>query len=319
MTTSQEMDQQFGEGEIERRLKDLERKIEAYEQGGFDIFRQFGYLQLGLDLPRLDNTGVQFQTPTPASADVPTIYWLNEYSLTPDDDVPRTYLAGRADPSTATFPNGIFSYRLEAINGERYGRIRHSVVADGSAANLMEFWHGSAAPSQDLEYGQFYLPGGGGSHFHRFIGGDYVLLSGLPLQLSMSAAPATLLNGMIWYNTTTTTLNGYINGGTVALSGNGTELTIATGVIAITSAYHRVDTEADAATDDLATINGGVMGQMLTLRAENGARDVVVKDGTGNLQLEGDCTLNNVQDTITLIYDSNLTAWLEVARSNNGA
>jgi hypothetical protein len=97
------------------------------------------------------------------------------------------------------------------------------------------------------------------------------------------------------------------------------ELTIATGAITITGGYHRVDTEADAASDDLATINGGVDGARLVLRAENTARTVVVKDGTGNIQCAGDFSLDNTQDTIELIYDGTLTAWLEIGRSDNGA
>jgi hypothetical protein len=311
------MDQQFASGDLDRRLKELELFVGKMRDAGMDTLTESGYLQAGLNLPRMDKNGIQIQTPTPATGEVPGIYWVNGFSLDPDSDEPRTYLAGRADPSTATFPNGVFTYRLEALNGERYGRIRHSVVADGSASNLMEFWHGAAAPSQDVEYGQFYV---GGTHFHRFLGGDYVYMFGMPLKLEMLAEPASPADGMIWYNSTTDKLNAHVNGATMELSdGDGSEKTIATGVITITSSYHRVDTEGDAATDDLTTINGGTMGRYLTLRAENGARDVVVKDGTGNLQLEGDMTLNNVQDTITLIYDSNLTAWLEVARSNNGA
>lgn len=97
-----------------------------------------------------------------------------------------------------------------------------------------------------------------------------------------------------------------------------TELTIATGVITATKSYHKVDTEADAASDDLDTISGGSDGNTLILRAENTARTVVVKDGTGNIQCAGDCSLDNTQDTITLIFDGTLNAWLETARSNNG-
>lgn len=80
-----------------------------------------------------------------------------------------------------------------------------------------------------------------------------------------------------------------------------------------------VDTEAAAATDDLDTINGtGVRnGQVIVLQAANSARTVVAKDGTGNLRLAGDMTLDNAEDTLTLIRRS--TTWCEMARSNNGA
>lgn len=104
--------------------------------------------------------------------------------------------------------------------------------------------------------------------------------------------------------------------GQFSLGAAGTTKTIATGAITVTKSYHTVDTEAAAATDDLDTINGGSEGVTLVLRAANSARTVVVKDGTGNLRLAGDCSLDNAEDTITLIFDG--TNWLEVARSNNG-
>lgn len=103
------------------------------------------------------------------------------------------------------------------------------------------------------------------------------------------------------------------------IAGPATTLTIATGAITATYNYHLVDTEAAAATDDLDTISGGVAGQRLVLRAANSARTVVVKDGTGNIQCAGDFSLDNAQDTIELIYDSALSAWLEIGRSDNGA
>jgi hypothetical protein len=97
------------------------------------------------------------------------------------------------------------------------------------------------------------------------------------------------------------------------------ELTIASDAITVTGGYHDVDTEADAASDDLATINGGTDGMRLVLRANNSGRTVVVKDGTGNIQCAGDMSLDNIQDTIELIYDGVQTAWLEIGRSDNGA
>ena len=46
-----------------------------------------------------------------------------------------------------------------------------------------------------------------------------------------------------------------------------TELTIASGAIAITQNNHTVDTQGDAATDDLDTINGGTDGLVLFFRS----------------------------------------------------
>ena len=99
----------------------------------------------------------------------------------------------------------------------------------------------------------------------------------------------------------------------------GTELTIASGVITVDNSVHKVDTESDAASDDLDTINGGEDGQWVLLKAANGSRSVVVKDGTGNIAGPGDITLDNLQDTVLLNYDLATTTWLVVATSNNGA
>lgn len=97
------------------------------------------------------------------------------------------------------------------------------------------------------------------------------------------------------------------------------EVTIATGAVTINlnDGAVLIDTESDAATDDLDTINGTQDGQIITCRAISSARDVVFKDGTGNMRLAGDFTANNLEDTITL-RNSNGTLY-EMSRSDNGA
>lgn len=98
------------------------------------------------------------------------------------------------------------------------------------------------------------------------------------------------------------------------------DLTIASGEITVASAYHRVDTEGAAATDDLVTINGGTtVGQILVLQSVNDARDVTVKNATGNIFLAGtDFVLSNILDKLFLIFSTG-NQWHEIARSNNGA
>ena len=104
------------------------------------------------------------------------------------------------------------------------------------------------------------------------------------------------------------------------ISNQGTELTIVEagglGVITATHSYHTVDTEGDAASDNLDTINGGATGQMLLITAHDDSRTVVAKDGTGNLRLSGDCTLDHSTDSLLLMYVSSY--WIEISRSNNG-
>ena len=100
---------------------------------------------------------------------------------------------------------------------------------------------------------------------------------------------------------------------------NTTELDIASGVVTATGTVHYIDTESDASTDDLDTINGGVTGQILVLSALHDDRTVVAKDGTGNLLLANDFSMDHTNDRLVLIYDgtSSLNKWVELSRSSN--
>jgi len=75
--------------------------------------------------------------------------------------------------------------------------------------------------------------------------------------------------------------------GAVAISSvllaSATEVTIASGAVTITQGVHTVDTEADAASDDLDTINGGTDGTLLRLYMEDAARVVTLKHNVGNI------------------------------------
>ncbi len=89
------------------------------------------------------------------------------------------------------------------------------------------------------------------------------------------------------------------------------ELTIAAGAITVLRNFHTVDTESDASSDDLDTISGGTSGEKITLQAENGARTVVVKHGTGNIRLMAgvDVSLDNTEKVVELLYDG--TNWMD--------
>lgn len=90
--------------------------------------------------------------------------------------------------------------------------------------------------------------------------------------------------------------------------------TISNGSITVTGTFQRVDTESAASTDDLDTITAGTTGQVVILKANADARTVVVKNGTGNLALSADMTLDTYTKTITLIYDNASSSWIEIAR-----
>ena len=88
-----------------------------------------------------------------------------------------------------------------------------------------------------------------------------------------------------------------------------TVLTIASGAITITQSYHSVDTEAAAATDDLDTINGGTVGDLIYLKAADGAHTVVLKYGTGNIVTPNasDYSLDDANKAVALLFDG--TNW----------
>ena len=65
-----------------------------------------------------------------------------------------------------------------------------------------------------------------------------------------------------------------------------TELTISNGAVTVTTGHHRIDTEGDAANDDLDTINGGRSGEILLILPANDDRTVRIRNGVGNIFLK---------------------------------
>ncbi|MBU0791742.1 MAG: hypothetical protein KKC55_14930, partial [Gammaproteobacteria bacterium] len=82
------------------------------------------------------------------------------------------------------------------------------------------------------------------------------------------------------------------------------ELTINAGSITITKSYHTIDTQADAAEDDLDTIAGGGEGRIVFVCADHTDRTVVLKNGTGNLVLGADISLDDTSKHVALICDA---------------
>jgi hypothetical protein len=84
-------------------------------------------------------------------------------------------------------------------------------------------------------------------------------------------------------------------------AGGGTTLTIVGGEVTISGGFHRLDTEAGAAFDDLDTINGGITGDRVLLKTASSGRDVTIKAGTGNISLSKDVTLSSAFQVIELV------------------
>jgi len=115
--------------------------------------------------------------------------------------------------------------------------------------------------------------------------------------------------------------------------GTYTTLGISTGGVAtVTSSYHPINTNGNAATDDLTDITAGTDGQIVILTPFNSGRDVTFKHdsatATGqSILLSGgaDRTFDTRNDTLMLVYNSIATTafggatggWCEVAFTNN--
>lgn len=101
--------------------------------------------------------------------------------------------------------------------------------------------------------------------------------------------------------------------------GSSSEATISSGVVALSGeGYYTIDTEGDAASDELTQITGLAVGDEIVLKPEDGARTVVVKNGTYlKLQDEKDFTMNNAYDVIKLQCIATDTC-REITRVNAG-
>jgi hypothetical protein len=129
-------------------------------------------------------------------------------------------------------------------------------------------------PGFDSETGKIWIPGGitaaafndhSGRHIHG--GADEIDLKDLEPSAALDFNNQNL-NNLKQINMT-----------------DPTELTIAAGVITKTQGFHTVDTESDASTDELDTISGGTIGDILFLSANNDARETRITRA-GNIRFQ---------------------------------
>jgi hypothetical protein len=91
------------------------------------------------------------------------------------------------------------------------------------------------------------------------------------------------------------------------------ELTIASGSVTATRAQHTIDTESDAASDDLANvIVSGISAQWILLRMENSARVVTLKHEAGGA---GQLSLSHGQDVILAGTQQWVLFWVDTGAS----
>jgi hypothetical protein len=255
-------------------------------------------------------------TTPPSSATVGTGLWIDRtgvYALT--SDVQQTTL------TSAGLTAGAGAVSLD-VNGMRV------TPSTGSAVDPL---HGIAWYSGSTQYGVLgiYTSSGAGNIMkleNYYAGGaDPAIViqandtggAGTSYIIQIISGPSASIS----YAAAVHTFTGPANFSTEVTAGTFFTLTsinttISSDTITATASLMVVDTEGGAATDNLATINGFSLGRLLIIRTANSARDVTVKDATGNLQLSGDCVLGSLNDSLTLYGTA--AGWREVSRSING-
>ena len=143
--------------------------------------------------------------------------------------------------------------------------------------------------------------------------GQVLCSGGVGVIAAWSASP-TLTNG---------TFSGRMETAFVNLKDD-TTLTIAAGVVTAVQTYHKIDTEAAGATDDLDGIAGTVEGDIVVFSPANAARTVVARHaavpGSGkalNLASGANFTMDEDDDFLMLLDDG--TVMQEISRSENHA
>jgi hypothetical protein len=101
--------------------------------------------------------------------------------------------------------------------------------------------------------------------------------------------------------------------------GSGQTISIVAGKITppLGYGYYKVDTENDAASDTVTTIESAVAsGKVLTLRQENSGRAVTLVTNTSNIRLANnlDYTFTSPNSLLMLMFDG--TNWVELSRSS---
>tara|TARA_R100000655_G_scaffold109851_2_gene165930 strand:- start:452 stop:1018 length:567 start_codon:yes stop_codon:yes gene_type:complete len=96
----------------------------------------------------------------------------------------------------------------------------------------------------------------------------------------------------------------------------GPTLEIANGAITVTHSLHEVEVQGASGNDDLDTINGGVDGQILILRAFNGGRTVTIKHNEDNIFLPGgsDFDLDTGDDVVVCL--KNQSDWFVIVTTS---
>lgn len=153
----------------------------------------------------------------------------------------------------------------------------------------------------------------------NIIEGNYIEGLDVGVALATTCGTSTVRNNVVKdcpsQSATVTGLGSNLVDGNVGFSGAIPNIEIVAGVLTV-SPFHRcirIITEGSAATDDLNTISGGVIGQVLIVGTASNAMDTTMKDATGNLGLAGDFAMITSGHRMMLEYNG--TNWFELSRA----
>ncbi len=226
---------------------------------------------------------------------------VNIYSNAASESNPTLKVEDNSSGTNAIYA-GILGAKTDNTFGIRIENFATSGTANknkyGLYINSGAVWNGVGSKN----YGLFIdTPTGGIQNIAAYIGGATIISGALDMDthqinnvvnpiLAQDVATKIYVDNAISANITGfvpyTGANATLNLGAQNLSTtnnitvgklqytNPTELTISGGAVTKTQGYHTVDTEGDVATDYLDTINGGSIGDMLTLAGASDSREV---------------------------------------------
>jgi cytoskeletal protein CcmA (bactofilin family) len=114
------------------------------------------------------------------------------------------------------------------------------------------------------------------------------------------------------------TVDGAVDAGTYTRLGDFANVTIASGVVPAVHAFLVVDTEGAAATDELTSLTGGAMGQVVVLWIASNARRVTLVNGVGANAIQTlfnvNVLLSDTRQPVILVHNG--TLWQQITVPN---
>lgn len=225
--------------------------------------------------------------------------------------------AGRAliDDSDATAQRTTLGLAI-GTNVQAYDAELAAIASTTSAADTLPYYTGSGTASTTAftSAGRALIDDADAAAQRTTLGG---IVLGAASSTDNAIARFDSTGGKTIQNSGITISDANDVAGITTIRYTGTSATISSGAISITSSFVSVDTEGAAASDDLDTINGGADGMLLVLCQTNTARDVTVKNNTGNVRCGTDLAFNTTSDAAIFVYRASNGGWKKIGNASN--